>query len=276
MSGTDRNPARLPGAASRLLRSLVPDRYAALSVATVAAVLLLWAVVGASGRIDPLLLPPLTSLWTELRDLIVSGYNGMSLGRQVTASFARALTGFLLAIAFGIPMGILVGSSRVAEAIFQPFLGFFRPIPPIALIPLFIFYFGIGELSKIILIAITAFWYITLNTTAGVRSVPVDLVLAAQSLGLTRSQVFRKVVIPAALPHIFVGLRVGMALCWALVVAAELIAAQVGLGFMIMDATNFFRIPTVFIGIGIIGLIGLALELILNVVERRTLHWRGK
>jgi len=254
----------------------MPGKYTAISWLTVLVVIGAWLLLGATGGIDSTVFPTIPELWRELRSLVVDGYNGAPLSTQIFSSFARAAGGFACAVVVGVPLGILLGSSRAAEAVFQPFLGFFRPIPPIALIPLFIFYFGIGEFSKIFLIAITAFWYITLNTIAGVKSVPEDLVLAARSLGLTRMQVFKNVIFPAALPHIFVGMRVGMALCWALVVAAELVAAQAGLGFMIMDATNFFRIPVVFIGIGLIGLIGLALELGLNVIERRTLHWRGK
>ncbi len=260
----------------RLLGRLRSMRYTLLSLSAVAIVFAAWWIEGAFGLIDPMLLPTLPSLGSEFAGLATEGYNGTPLWKQVLASFGRAAVGFLLAVAAGVPAGLIFGTSRAAAAVFRPFLGFFRPIPPIAMIPLFIFYFGLGEPSKILLIAITAFWYITLNTTAGVRAVPEDLVLAAKSLGLTRWQLFSRVILPAAMPHIFVGLRVGVALCWALVVAAELIAAQTGLGFMIMDATNFFRIPVVFIGIAIIGLVGLILELGLDLLERRMLHWQGR
>ena len=133
-----------------------------------------------------------------------------------------------------------------------------------------------GEVSKIALIFMTAFLYLTVNTAAGVRAVPEDLILAARSLGLTSRQVFFSVTIPAASASILTGMRMAMTLSWALVVAAELIAAQVGLGYMIMDATTFYRIPVVYVGIITIGLIGLVLETMLQLLERRLLHWQGK
>ena len=141
--------------------------------------------------------------------------------------------------------------------------------------PLFTFYFGIGEASKVALIFLTAFLYLTVSTASGVKGVPADLILASRSLGLTSRQIFFSVIMPAASAQILTGMRISMTLSWTLVVAAELIAAQVGLGFMIMDATTFYRIPVVFIGIIVIGLIGLALESALLMVERRALHWRG-
>lgn len=253
-----------------------PDRYTLISVAAVAAVIAAWVAASLAGWLNPDKLPPVQAMADALVELIRNGYGGVPFLHEVGASLYRALAGFLLAVLAGVPFGIFIGSNRIAGAIFSPFLGFLRPIPPIALIPLFIFYFGIGEFSKVALIFITAFWYITLSAAAGVRSVPRDLILAGYSLGMNRWQIFSHVVLPASLPHILTGMRVAMALCWALVVAAELIAAQVGLGYMIMDATTFFRIPVVYIGVVAIGLIGLLLEGVLVALEGRLLHWRGQ
>lgn len=247
-----------------------------LSGLAVAVVLGTWVVCSFLGLLSPDRLPPIQAVAKTFWDLAVNGYAGVPLWEEVVASVGRALAGFALAVLVGVPFGLLIGASRTADAIFAPFLGFLRPIPPIALIPLFIFYFGIGEVSKVALIFITALWYITLSSASGVRATPGDLLLAARSLGLTERQIFRHVMLPAAMPQILTGMRVAMALCWALVVAAELIAAQTGLGYMIMDATTFFRIPVVYVGIGLIGLIGLALERSLIYLEHRLLHWQGK
>lgn len=228
------------------------------------------------GVLNPNKLPPVQDIAQALWGLVIHGYEGVPLWEEILTSLARALTGFLFAVLMGVPFGLLIGESEVLAAIFTPFLGFLRPIPPIALIPLFIFYFGIGEFSKIALIFITAFWYITLSAASGVQAVSKDLVLAARTLGFNKRQVFRYVILPSALPQILTGMRVAMALCWALVVAAELIAAQVGLGYMIMDATTFFRIPVVYVGVGIIGVIGLVLERSLVWLEKRLLHWQGR
>lgn len=250
--------------------------YRAISFTAVALVLGAWIAASTLGKLDANKFPPVQALWAALSDLLANGYSGRSFNAQILASVGRALSGFTLAVLIGVPVGIWIGRSRLFDAILTPFLTFMRPIPPIALVPLFTFYFGIGETSKVALIFLTAFLYLVVNTASGVKGVPEDLVLASQSLGLTPRQIFFRVIIPAASAQILTGMRISMTLSWTLVVAAELIAAQVGLGFLIMDATTFFRIPYVFIGIITIGLIGLALEGILLALEKRLLHWRGK
>ncbi|MEO8202911.1 MAG: ABC transporter permease [Betaproteobacteria bacterium] len=258
------------------MRPAGANRYRMISVAAVAAALAAWLAASFAGVLDPNKLPPAQVLWETLTDLLDKGYASAPFWQQVLASLGRALAGFTLAVLVGVPFGIWVGSNRMFDALVTPFLTFLRPIPPIALVPLFIFYFGIGETSKVALIFLTAFLYMTVSTSTGVKSVPEDLILASRSLGLSSRQIFFHVVIPAASASIITGMRVSMTLSWALVVAAELIAAQVGLGYMIMDATTFYRIPVVFIGIITIGLIGLVLEGMLLLLEKRVLHWRGK
>lgn len=251
-------------------------RYRVISIVAVGAALALWAGLSTAGLLEVNKFPPVQAIWKALSDLLTQGYSGRPFHEQILASVGRALAGFSLAVLAGIPLGIWLGTNRFADAVMSPFLTFMRPIPPIALVPLFTFYFGIGEGSKIALIFLTAFLYLTVNTAAGVKSVPEDLILASRSLGLTRRQIFFRVIMPASSAQILTGMRISMTLSWTLVVAAELIAAQVGLGYMITDATTFFRIPIVFVGILTIGLIGLLLEGILLAVERRALHWRGK
>jgi NitT/TauT family transport system permease protein len=250
--------------------------YRLVSVIAVAVALAAWLAASFAGVLDPNRLPPAQVLWETLTDLLRDGYAGKPFWQQVLASLARALSGFALAVIIGVPTGIWIGTHRLFDAVVTPFLTFLRPIPPIALVPLFIFYFGIGEVSKVALIFLTAFLYLTVNAASGVRSVPQDLILASKSLGLTGQQIFFHVILPAASASILTGMRIAMTLSWALVVAAELIAAQVGLGYMIMDATTFYRIPVVYVGIITIGLIGLVLEGGLLALERRLLHWRGK
>lgn len=250
--------------------------YRIISWMSVAAVIAVWIVASFLGLLSPDKFPPIQAVATAFWHLLIEGYGGVPLWKEALASIMRALGGFVLAVVVGVPVGLLMGESRIIDAVLSPFLGFLRPIPPIALIPMFIFYFGIGENSKVALIFITALWYIILSSAAGVKAAPRDLVLAAQSLGFTRRQIFVHVILPSAMPQILTGMRVAIALCWALVVAAELIAAQVGLGYMIMDATTFFRLPVVYVWVGLIGLIGLILERGLVYLERRLLHWQGK
>jgi ABC-type nitrate/sulfonate/bicarbonate transport system permease component len=250
--------------------------YSLISWATVAAIFLLWYFVTARGLVSAFILPSPSNLWAEFRVLALKGYAGKTLTDHILASLFRTFTGLGLGIAIGVPVGLLMGSSRVAYAILGPIFSFLRPIPPIAFIPLMILYFGIGEFSKIALIFLAALYYVVLNTSAGVRTVPQDLVRAGQNMGLTQVRLFAKVVFWAALPHIMTGVKTATAISWAIVVAAELIAAQAGLGFMVMDATTFFRVPNVYIGIIIIGLIGVTLEVITLAIDRKLLHWMGK
>jgi ABC-type nitrate/sulfonate/bicarbonate transport system permease component len=250
--------------------------YALISWATVAAILLAWWVVTALGLVTPFVLPSPGELLQEVHTLATRGYAQKPLSAHVLASVARTLAGLGAGLAVGIPLGLWMGMNRTVSAVLSPVFAFLRPIPPIAFIPLMILYFGIGEFSKLVLIFMAALYYVVLNTAAGVAAVPADLISAGRNLGLTRVQLFRHVIFPAALPYVMTGARTATAISWAIVVAAELIAAQAGLGFMVMDAATFFRVPDVYVGIGIIGLIGVALEAATRALERSLLHWQGR
>jgi NitT/TauT family transport system permease protein len=226
--------------------------------------------------VDPVTLPSPQVLWDAFVGLVSRGYGGKGALTHLAASVFRTFTGLIGGIVLGIPVGLLMGHSPVANAILGPIFSFIRPVPPIAFIPLVILYFGIGEFPKILLIGAAAFWYVVLNTSNGVRSVPVDLVRAALNLGVRRDQLFFRVIFPAALPQVMTGIKTATALSWAIVVAAELVAAQEGLGYLIMDAATFFRVPYVYLGIIIIGVIGLLLEVVTVAIENRVLHWRGR
>jgi ABC-type nitrate/sulfonate/bicarbonate transport system permease component len=263
-------PSPRPGGRLRL------SREASTSAMTVAAVLILWVIVTVGFRVSPMILPSPKVLASEFATLLSVGYAGKPLYVHIAASLFRSLTGLIAGIVLAVPVGLLMGYNRTINAALVPIFGFFRPIPPIAFIPLMILWFGIGELSKVLLIFAASFNYTVLNSAAGMRAVPEQLIRKGRNLGLTRWQLFTSVMLPAAMPHIFTGIKTSTAVSWAIVVAAELIAAQEGLGFIVQDAGTFFRIPAVFLGIIIIGLIGVSLELVISLVERRTLHWQGK
>lgn len=252
------------------------SRYALISWATVATILAAWLGVTQVGLVKPTVLPAPADLARELTVLAARGYAEKPLLQHVGASLARTLTGLGLGLAVGIPVGLAMGLNRTLYAVLAPVFAFMRPIPPIAFIPLMILYFGIGEFSKIVLIFMAALWYVVLNASAGVRAVPHDLIRAGRNLGLTSFQLFRHVIFWAALPNVMTGVKTATAVSWAIVVAAELIAAQAGLGFLVMDATTFFRVPDVYIGIIIIGMIGLVLEAVTRALERALLHWEGQ
>lgn len=247
-----------------------------ISIFTLLSIFILWVIVTSLGIISPTYLPTPQSLVAVTYDLVVNGYQRTPLAEHVGISLFRALTGFALGVALGIPTGLITGYNRTADAAVSPVMAFVRPIPPIAFIPMVVLYFGLGELGKVVLIFFTAFNYAHVNAHTGAAHVPIAYLRAAQSLGLTRAQLFRKIIVPASLPQIFTGLKVAMALSWAVVVAAELVGAQRGLGFMISDAAQLFQIPTVFVGIALIGLIGLILNLALEGMETKLVHWKGR
>ena len=269
-------PARVPAqpAAAGSRGRRVPD--IAYSVASIAALLLAWTLLSHSSFVKPGYLPTPGSLWATFVELVRDGYQGQPLLEHIRASLVRTLSGFAAGVAVGIPLGLFSGYNARAGAMISPIMAFIRPIPPIAFIPMVVLYFGLGELGKIVLIFFVSFNYVQTNAHAGAANFPIAYRRAAESLGLTRFQTFMRIVLPGALPQIFTGLKVALALSWAVVVAAELVGAQSGLGFMISDAALLFRIPVVFIGIALIGAIGLAMNLSLNWLEGRIVHWKGR
>ena len=247
-----------------------------LGLASIFGGLLLWTAIVHSGMLASKLVPSPFDLLARTVALLSGGYTGTTLYAHIAASLARTLVGFSLAVILGVPLGLLIGRVRTLEALVFPWFAFLRPIPAIAFVPLVILWFGIGEFSKISVIFFSSFLYILVNTIAAVKGVPEQLLRAGSSLGARRRKLFTYVILPAALPQILTGIRIGSAISWTLVVAAELVAAQVGLGYMIMDAATFFRVNDVYVGLITIGIIGFLLESTIAFVEQRVVHWHGK
>lgn len=248
----------------------------AISVGTILLILVVWFIVTNTGMVGPKYLPSPQELVSRFIVLLEDGYQGKTLWHHIGISLYRTLTGFFIGSIIGVVVGLAAGSSKTFSAALSPIMAFLRPIPPIAFIPMVVLYFGLGETGKIVLIAVTSFNYAVVNAQAGATSVPVAYRRAAATLGIPPHVEFFKVILPAALPSIFAGLKVALALSWAVVVAAELVGAQAGLGYMINNAALLFQIPVVFIGIILIGIIGLALNLLINFLENRLIHWRGR
>jgi ABC-type nitrate/sulfonate/bicarbonate transport system permease component len=267
-------PKAPPTARSSGGEKQIPD--VAYSVGAVVLLLIVWYAVSHSSFIKPGYLPTPEELWNTLVDLVKNGYQGKPLYEHIGISLFRTLTGFALGVLLGVPIGLLAGYSRRAGAMISPIMAFIRPIPPIAFIPMAVLYFGLGEVGKIVLIFFVSFNYVQANAQAGAANFPIAYRRASESLGLTKAQTFYRIVLPGALPQIFTGLKVALALSWAVVVAAELVGAQSGLGFMISDAALLFRIPVVYIGVVLIGAIGLILNFSLNLVEHKIVHWKGR
>ena len=231
----------------------------------------LWWLVSAAGWVDQVLLPSPVAVLKAFLSSVADG----SLLKNVVASLLRVVEGFLLAAIIAIPLGVAMGISRIVHGLIDPLLELLRPIPPIAVIPLAILWFGIDELSKVFIIAYGAFFPILVNTMAGFREVERVQVRAAQTLGANRYQIFRDVALRSAFPFIIVGARLGMSMVFIVLVAAELIASSAGLGFMISDARYNFRTDQIFVGMACIGVLGFSLNMLLLQLERSLLGWKA-
>ncbi len=246
------------------------------SVVAVLCLTLLWTMSSANEWVNPVFWPHPTAVWDQFLRISTEGYRNFTLWEHIGWSLYRILMGFGLGCLVGIPLGFAMGLSNTMRGIFDPLVEFFRPIPPLAFIPLVIIWSGIGERSKILLLFLAAVWIMTLAARAGVSSIRLSNVHAAYTLGASRVQVLRHVILPNALPEIFTGMRVAMGVCWGTVVAAELVAAESGVGFMIMVASTFLSTDIVVMGVVIIGIIGYAIDILMRKLEARLIPWKGK
>jgi len=219
---------------------------------------------------NPILLPPPHKVLEAGIELTRSG----DLPRDIAASMSRVLLGFLVAAVLGVGLGTLIGRSRTIEKVLEPALELMRPVPPLAFLPVFVLWFGIGESSKVAFITYSAFFPIFTTTTEGIKFVDILLIRAAQTLGASEREIFRLVVLPAAMPSIITGLRIGFAQCLFVIVAAEFIAADSGLGFLINDSRSFFLMSNMLVGAAVIGLIGFVFNNLLRRLEGILLRWR--
>ncbi|MEE1887076.1 taurine ABC transporter permease TauC [Pseudomonas carassii] len=247
-----------------------------ISALTLATLLLAWWLVTAAGWIEPLFLPSPADILAKGWTLLTQGYMDASLWQHLGASLGRIGLALVAATLTAIPVGLAIGYNRVARGILDPLIEFYRPIPPLAYLPLIVIWCGIGELSKVLLIYLAIFAPIAIATATGVRTVDPAKLRAAQSLGATRAQLIRHVILPSALPDILTGIRIGLGVGWSTLVAAELIAATSGLGFMVQSAAQFLVTDVVVLGILLIALIAFALEMGLRALQRKLVPWHGQ
>lgn len=232
-------------------------------------VIILWQLLGHYGMISEMLFPTPYTITDSFITLASSG----DLWTNLRISVARALSGFLLGGGLGLFFGILVGLFRRSEKLLDPSLQMIRMIPSLAVVPLFILWFGIGEESKVLLIAKGAFFPLYINTFMGIRGVDNKLFEVSRVLGFSRLKQIRRLVLPAAVPYIMLGVRLSLGLSWLGLVVAELIASTSGIGYMMSDARQFADTPVVFVGIIIFALAGLLSDTIVRLIERRLLRW---
>lgn len=237
------------------------------AVSVAAGIALWWAAASAGFK-----LPTPPEVVSRAGTLIGDG----TLADDALASLGRVLTGFALGTAVAVPVGFLMGWYGIVRGLVEPWIQFFRTIPPLAIIPLAVVAMGIDETPKIFVIFLAAFLACVISTFQGVVNVDRTLIDAARVLGAKDATIFARVVVPASTPFILVGMRVGLGSAWATLVAAELIAAQQGLGYRMQNAQLYYDLPTIFVGLISIGILGLLMDRVLLLAERRLTRWQER
>ncbi|MCC7425291.1 MAG: ABC transporter permease [Alphaproteobacteria bacterium] len=220
--------------------------------------------------VNPVFFPGSLKVAASAWEMALTG----ELAQHLGASLSRVVFGFSIAAVIGVPLGTVAGRNRWISGLLDPIISVLRPIPPIALLPIMVVWLGIGDTSKIIFIAYAAFFQIFLTTYNGVQSVEPLFLRAAQTLGASRWRIFRKVVLPAAMPHIVTGIRLGFSVSFFVIVAAEFIGASAGLGFLIFESRVYFEVDKMMVAAVTIGALGFAFDFTMKRIERRLFRWR--
>ena len=246
-------------------------RRAALILAPWGAILLAWYAIHYSGLVNPALVPTPHAVAARFWELA-----GNRLPKDIYMSTQRVFLGVTLGILVAVPVGFVLGWYRHVRVFADPLLNFFRALPPIALIPLVIVYFGIGEGAKVVILFYASFFAGVIVMYEGIAQISPIYVRVARTLGAGDAEIFAKVIVPLTVPHILTALRVALGVAWATLVASELIAAQQGLGSLIQNAASFFQLDIIYVGIICIGFIALAMDAALRAASRRLVAWQDR
>ncbi len=235
-------------------------------------IVLVWYAIAYSGLINPALVPTPHAVATRFWELLTKA----RLPTDMLMSTQRVFLGVLSGIVLAVPVGFVLGWYREIRTFVDPLINFFRALPPIALIPLAVVYFGIGELAKVVILFYASFFAGVIVMYEGIAQISPLYVRVARTLGATDGEIFRRVILPLTVPHMLTALRVALGVAWATLVASELIAAQQGLGALIQNASSFFQLDIIYVGIICIGFIALAMDLALRAVARRLVSWQER
>lgn len=253
-------------------RLVLPDW--AIGILTIAVLLALWELASRFGWLVPYRFPPPSKLAAAFGALAVDGFpRGVTVVSHIQATILRILKGYALATALAIPVGLIIGTSPILERMSHPVITFARSVATISLLPLAVAWFGVGELSRVLLITYGCFWVILTNVIHGVKTVDPRLVQAAETLGASRSQIFSRVVLPASLPRIFAGMKIALGLAFLVIVAVEMIGTIKGLGALLMESRNYYKTDTTMVGMLLIAVFGFVLAKGLDWLERLLLPW---
>lgn len=231
--------------------------------------LIVWELIARGGFVNPFLVPAPSTVLLALLNMLWS----MELLVNLYVSLKRIVAGFAIAVVLSVAIGMLMARIRAVELLLDPLVELIRPVSPLAILPLAILWFGIGEASKIFLVALACSFPIILNTYAGVRAIDVNYIRAARSLGASNGEILRRIVLPGCLPQTFTGIRIAWGIALIVIIAAEMIGGQSGIGYMILDAQQTFRVERVFAGIIAIGVLGVLTDLGFRYIRGHVLPW---
>jgi taurine transport system permease protein len=247
----------------------------ALTILTWASIFLVWYIITELEIFTPTLLPGPLRVWKAFLRILDEGYNGVPLWLHLGASFKRLFVALFFAIFSAVPLGLLSGYFDKVEAVIDSVVEFYRPLPPLAYYTLLVLWFGIDDASKQILLFLAAFAPIYIACVSAVRKLNQDFVLSARSLGAAQKDVFFKIVLPASLPEIFTGIRTAFGVAYTTLVSSEMVAATSGIGWMVLDASNFLKSDVIFVGIIVMGITGVIIDAGLRFLERKIIFWKG-
>lgn len=247
--------------------------YRGISVASLLAALLLWWLVSAREWVNPLFLPGPQTVWAAFTDVLHDGYKGQTLLNHIGTSMRRLFLALAAAFATAVPLGILCGRYRLLRAVVDPFIEFYRPLPPLAYYTLLILWFGITDVSKVVLLFLGAFAPLFITAVFSVQRLSPDRINGAKSLGARGWKLYAFVIFPSVLPELLTGLRTAVGVSYSTLVAAEMVAAVSGVGWLVLDASKFLRSDIMYLGIIIMALIAIVIDLIIRGLIRRVSPW---
>jgi ABC-type nitrate/sulfonate/bicarbonate transport system ATPase subunit/ABC-type nitrate/sulfonate/bicarbonate transport system permease component len=263
-------------AAPRSGRRLEALRMIALGLTVPIAVAVAWVLAVRTEAVSPTFLPSPETVWDTSKSIITDGYRGTPIWQHLWTSMSNVAISFVVVTLIAVPLGFFMGLNRSVQAVADPIVEFIRPLPPLAYLTLLVIWLGIGQTTQVTLLAVTAFPILTAAARSAAMSVPEEMKKTARSFGASRVQVFREVIVRASLPEVLTGLRVVVGVMFATVIAAEMVAARGGIGWMILDASRFLRADVIFFGIFLMILIGFSIDRLFRVIERLWAPWRGK
>lgn len=247
-----------------------------LTIITIVVILAAWFAITATKLFSETIIPSPKSVLESFIDVVTSGYKGHSLLEHLGTSMKRLVWAYLLVVVTAVPLGLLSGYNSKIRAILEPIVEFYRPLPPLAYYTILVLWMGIDESSKLALLYLAGFAPVYIACVAGVIRIKDDYINGAYTLGANKRQIFFYVIFPAALTDVFTGLRTALGVEYTTLVAAEMVAATAGMGWLVLDASNYLRSDTVFMGVIIMGITGILLDKIIRVIEDNVIHWKGK